>query len=105
MIIKNNIKDLGYMFKSCKNLTNIEELKYLDVKYCSNFSYMFSDCSSLADIKPLEKWNVSNGTNFPTRYRRSTIQRRCSSVASRLLPATSLTVNSTICLYCPTRNM
>ena len=25
MIIKNNIKDMGYMFKSCKNLTNIEE--------------------------------------------------------------------------------
>ena len=32
-IIKNNIKDLGFMFQSCGKLINIEELKYLDVKY------------------------------------------------------------------------
>ena len=64
MIIKNKIKDLRYMFYSCTNLKNIEELKYLNVKYCTNFSRMFYDCSSLNDIKPLEKWNVSNGTNF-----------------------------------------
>ena len=64
MIIKNKIKDLRYMFNKCNNLKNIDELKYLNVKYCNNFSYMFSGCKSLNDIKPLEKWNVSNGTNF-----------------------------------------
>ena len=46
------------MFDSCSNLKNIEELKYLNVKYCTDFSYMFSFCSSLNDIKPLEKWNL-----------------------------------------------
>ena len=64
MIIKNKIKYLRYMFYSCTNLKNIEELKYLNVKYCTNFSWMFNGCSSLNDIKSLEKWNVSNGTNF-----------------------------------------
>ena len=62
--IKNKIKDLKYMFDSCKNLKNIEDLKYLNVKYCTDFSFMFNKCSSLKDIKPLENWNVSNGTNF-----------------------------------------
>ena len=64
LIIKNKIKDLSHMFNTCKNLQNINELKYLNTKYCTNFSFMFSKCSSLNDIKPLENWNVSNGTNF-----------------------------------------
>ena len=64
MIIKNKIKDLRYMFYSCNNLNNIDELKYLNVKYCTNFKSMFSWCESLKDIKSLENWNVSNGNNF-----------------------------------------
>ena len=64
MKIKNKITDLQYMFDGCKNLKNIDELKYLNTKYCNNFSCMFSGCSSLSDIKGLEKWNVSNGNNF-----------------------------------------
>ena len=64
IIIKNKIKDLRYMFDSCCNLKNIEELKYLNVKYCTNFNYMFLNCSSLNDITPLKNWNVTNGTNF-----------------------------------------
>ena len=64
MIIKNKKKDLREMFTSCKNLENIEELKYLNVKYCTKFAYMFYGCSSLKDIKPLENWDVSNGTRF-----------------------------------------
>ena len=51
------------MFDSCENLKNIEELKYLNVKYCTNFSDMFSGCR-LEDIKPLENWNVSNELIF-----------------------------------------
>ena len=64
MKIKNKITDLKYMFYECKNLKNIDELKYLNTKYCNNFEYMFYGCSSLSDIKALEKWNVSNGNNF-----------------------------------------
>ena len=64
MIIKNKIKDLRYMFDSCKNLENINELKYLNVKYCTNFKGMFNYCLSLKDISPLENWDVSNSTNF-----------------------------------------
>ena len=64
MIIKDKIKDLQHMFDSCENLPNIDELKYLNVKYCINFSYMFFDCSSLNDISPLENWIVTKGTNF-----------------------------------------
>ena len=64
IIIKNKIKDLRNMFENCKNLQNINELKYMNTKYCTNFSYMFYNCSSLKDIKPLENWNVANGTNF-----------------------------------------
>ena len=45
MIIKNKIKDLRTMFESCKYLENIEELKYLNAKYCPKFAYMFYDCS------------------------------------------------------------
>ena len=51
MKIKNRIKDLGHMFYECKNLENIDELKYLNTKYCNNFSFIFYECSSLSDIK------------------------------------------------------
>ena len=64
MIIKNRIEDLQYMFAECENLENINELKYLNTKYCTNFSYIFWQCSSLNDIKPLENWNVSNCINL-----------------------------------------
>ena len=64
MKIINKIKDLRNMFHQCEKLKNIDELKYLDTKYCNDFGYMFYGCSSLSDIKALEKWNVSNGNNF-----------------------------------------
>ena len=64
LIIKNKIKDLRHMFNNCEKLQNINELKYLNTKYCTNFEGMFSWCSSLNNIKPLENWNVSNGTDF-----------------------------------------
>ena len=64
IIIKNKIKSLERMFDNCDKLIDINELKYLNTKYCNNFSYMFYECSSLTDIKSLEKWNVSNCKNF-----------------------------------------
>ena len=64
MKIKNKITDLHDMFYGCENLKNIDELKYLNTKYCNNFRGMFSYCSSLSDIKGLKKWNVSNGKNL-----------------------------------------
>ena len=57
MIIKNKIKNLRYMFDLCSNLKNIEELKYLNVKYCNNFSFMFNECESLNDKMECIKWN------------------------------------------------
>ena len=48
------------MFYKCKTLYNIEELKYLNTEYCTDFSEMFNECSLLSDIKSLENWNVSN---------------------------------------------
>ena len=64
MIIKNKIKDLRNMFDSCENLKNIDELQYLNTKYCTNFSFMFSDCSSLTNIKPLEYWKYFKWNYF-----------------------------------------
>ena len=64
MKIKYKITDLQSMFYECKNLKNIDELKYLNTKYCNNFEDMFWGCSSLSNIKGLEKWNVSNGKDF-----------------------------------------
>ena len=48
------------MFYKCKTLYNIEELKYLNTEYCTDFSEMFNECSLLSNIKSLENWNVSN---------------------------------------------
>ena len=52
--IINPIINLEYMFYNCDKLININELRYLDTKYCNNFSYIFYGCSSLVDIKGLK---------------------------------------------------
>ena len=41
IIIKNNLTNIKEMFYECKSLYNIDELKYLDVSKCTNFSCMF----------------------------------------------------------------
>ena len=68
LLIKNKLINLSYMFSWCNSLSNIEELKYLDVKYSNDFSYMFCGCSSLSDISPLKHWNVSSGKNFSSMF-------------------------------------
>ena len=75
LIIKKKITNLSNMFDGCKSLKNIEELKYLNTFYCTDFSYMFYECSSLSNIKSLEKWNVSNGNDFSGMFY------RCSSLS------------------------
>ncbi len=52
------------MFHKCEKLIDISELKYLNTKYCNNFSFRFFGCLSLSNIKGLENWNLSNGNNF-----------------------------------------
>ena len=59
MKMKNRITNLSYMFYKCKSLKDINELGYLNTRYCTNFGYMFYGCSLLSDIKSLEKWDVS----------------------------------------------
>ena len=90
LCIKNTLTDLSDMFSYCKTLYNIDELKYLNTKYVTNFSNMFqgtsisniqalqnwdtsksenfksmfSDCKLLTNIEPLKNWNVSNVEDF-----------------------------------------
>ena len=56
--------NLSYMFCGCTCITNIEQLKYLDVKYVKDMSFMLSGCSGILDINPLKNWDASNCTNF-----------------------------------------
>ncbi len=51
LIIKNNLINLEKMFYKCETLYNIDELKYLNTNYCTNFSHMFFSCQYLSDIK------------------------------------------------------
>ena len=54
IIIKNNLNNLESMFKDCLTLKNIDELKYLNTKYCTNFSYMFYKCKNISNFISLE---------------------------------------------------
>ena len=56
------------MFEGCNTLKNIDELKYLNTKICTNFSHLFSGCSLLSDISSLEYWNISNGKYFMSMF-------------------------------------
>ena len=60
ILIKNPLTNLEYMFYGCKNLTNIEVLKFLDTINVTNFSHCFYLCSSLQDISPLKHWDLLN---------------------------------------------
>ena len=69
IILNDDLKDLSYMFSSCKSLKSINGLKYLDVSNIIDFSYMFKECSLLSNINALEKWNVSRCKNFSNMFR------------------------------------
>ena len=56
------------MFYKCKTLKNIDDLKFLNTKYCNDFNNMFNGCSILTNIKPLENWDVSNGKDFSSMF-------------------------------------
>jgi len=55
------IKDCGYMFFGCSNLTNID-LSSFDTKNVNNMSAMFSNCSNLTniDLSSFDTKNVNN---------------------------------------------
>ena len=46
------------MFAYCNTLKDINELKYLNTKYYTNFSRMFYHCESLKDINELNYLNT-----------------------------------------------
>ena len=88
--IKNTLTNLSEMFYFCETLYNIDELKYLNTKYVTDFSRMFGytkisniqalenldtsksetfhsmfyRCESLTNIKSLKNWNVSKCKDF-----------------------------------------
>lgn len=64
--------NVGYLFRSCSNLTDISGLENWDMsgaKALSNHNYLhvygfFEDCSKLSDLTPLSGWNVGNSEYF-----------------------------------------
>ena len=42
------------MFKGCKTLVNINDLKYINLQNVTSIVSIFSGCESLKDIKSLE---------------------------------------------------
>ena len=68
--LKKRLTNLDYMFYGCDHLKNIDELEFLNTKYCNSFSYMFHGCKLLSDLKALEQWSVSRGTNFSNMFYR-----------------------------------
>ena len=67
MCIKNTLTDLSSMFKLCKTLSNIDELKYLNTENVTNFSEMFRACK-ISNIKSLENWNTSKSKSFNSMF-------------------------------------
>ena len=59
MIIKNDLTNLEEMFKECKSLVNINDLKYINLQNVTSIKNIFYRCESLKDIKSLENWDVS----------------------------------------------
>ena len=56
--IKNPLTNLSDMFSFCETLYNIDELKYLNTKYVTNFSGMFQ-YTKISNIQALENWDTS----------------------------------------------
>ena len=57
----NKITNFSYLFKDCKNLTDLD-LSSMDSSNVTNMSYMFCNCSGLTvlDLTPLDTRNVTN---------------------------------------------
>ena len=64
MIIKNDLTNLEEMFKDCKSLVNINDLKYINLQNVTSIKNIFYGCESLKDIKSLENWDVSKLEDF-----------------------------------------
>ena len=59
---KDNIKNMGYMFRGCSSLTNIN-LSNLNTNNVTDMGCMFSECSSLTNIN-LSNFNTNNVTDM-----------------------------------------
>ena len=58
-----NVTDMNYMFYECNNLTAINNLSSFDTKNITNMTYMFYGCKNLKDIN-LSFFNTKNVTNM-----------------------------------------
>ena len=67
IFIQNPLKNLSYMFSYCKNLYNIDELKYLNTENVINFSHMFEK-TKISNIQALENWDTSKSENFQSMF-------------------------------------
>ena len=62
--IKKTLTNISFMFDKCKNLKDISDLKYLDIREAKSFEAMFHDCILLTDITALQNWNISKVNNL-----------------------------------------
>ena len=61
--------DLSQMFAGFKSLTDISDLKKMDVNFAHNMSGMFQDCESLADLSAVSEWDMSNVEDISYMFR------------------------------------
>ena len=59
-----NVNNLTCLFYGCTSLKEISGLKKWDVKNVNYFDYLLYGCSSLENISGLKFWDVSNGNFF-----------------------------------------
>ena len=62
--IKKELTNLSEMFSFCKDLYNIDELKYLNTENVTDFSGIFQHCEKISNINVLENWNTSKSETF-----------------------------------------
>jgi len=64
MILKDDVRNLQYMFYQCYCLSYKNNLKKFNTKYIYDFSYMFFHCSNWLNLCCLKGWDVSGGRDF-----------------------------------------
>ena len=54
-----NISDMGYMFRTCNNITSITGLNNWNTSHVVNMAYMFEDCLQMTSLA-VNNWDVSH---------------------------------------------
>ena len=62
-----NVTDFSEMFRYT-NISDIKALQYWDTSKSETFASMFNECDALSNIKPLKKWNVSRCKDFSNMF-------------------------------------